>query len=993
MRKYNPQEVEAKWQQVWQETELYRTGEDKQRENYYCLVMFPYPSGDVHAGHWYNFGPADTLARYQLMRGHNVLHPIGFDAFGLPAENAAIRNNVPPAEWTKKNISNMTRQLKQMGAMYDWSRTVSTADPDYYKWTQWLFLQLHKQGLAYRAKGLQNWCPKDQTVLANEQVVGENRVCERCGTPVEKKELEQWFFKITDYAERLLADLDQVEWPAKVKTMQINWIGKSEGAEVKFRLKGLPGVMLSGVETSNPKIDPSTRARDDKEAASANSLAVYTTRSDTLAGATFVVISPEVAQGWLDAGWRAPREAAGYIKESLDRSEIDRQDEERPKTGVDTGIKAVNPLNNEEIPVWVADYVLGGYGTGAIMAVPAHDQRDYEFAQKFKLPVRQVVMPHLIDHQNPPQEGKKNTERVIIHAIVKHPTEDKFVALKHKKQNWLTPITGGVEEGEDPAEAARREIREETGYKNFKLLKQMPLVMFAEFYAAHKDVNRAVQSSVLLFELEDLEQDELSAAEQANHELTWLPMDQVGDLSPVSEIGYITQWLKEGEIAFTGEGPLVNSGKYDGQSGTQAKRAIVEDLYEKGVAKTATRYRLRDWLISRQRYWGAPIPIIYCDKCGVVPVPADQLPVELPVDVEFTPTGRSPLADRPDFYEVKCPDCGGGARRETDTMDTFVDSSWYYLRYPTPGLKEAAFDQEELKKWLPVDQYIGGVEHAILHLLYSRFITKFLFDQKLLEFEEPFKRLFNQGMILGPDGQKMSKSRGNVVNPDDWVGKYGADTFRMYLMFMGPYDQGGPFDTKGIAGIYRYLVRVWGLVQAFKADGGESTPGGAVGTRLDKTMHQTMKKVGDHLQHFRFNLAVSSLMECLNSLQALRRDQAAAGFAPRDDWQRSLQNYLLLLAPFAPHMSEELWQQLGGEQSIFAAGWPTYDPELIKEELVTVIVQVNGKLRATLELDPATTEEEALELARNHPALQAHLKDKTIRKTISVPRKLVNFVV
>jgi leucyl-tRNA synthetase len=962
---YDPKQIEPKWQEVWSRTGIYKTPDNPGEDKYYCLVMFPYPSGDLHTGHWYNFGPADTYARFRRMKGGKVLHPIGFDAFGLPAENAAIKRGIAPAKWTETNIANMTKQLERLGTMYDWERTVNTSKADYYRWTQWLFLLLYKKGLAYRSKGWQNWCPKDQTVLANEQVVGEHNVCERCGTPVVKKELEQWFFKITDYADRLLQDLEKVEWPERVKTMQQNWIGRSEGALIDFKLIGISG------------------QPDGK-----HGVQVFTTRPDTLGGATFIVVSPELAQKWVDVGWQAPESVKQYIEESFRETELDRLDDKRTKTGVDTGIKAINPLNKEEIPVWVADYVLGGYGTGAIMAVPAHDERDFEFAKKFGLEIRQVVAPVVTDSANPPREGKENTKREIIHAIVKHPTEHKIISLAWKTQPWRTPVTGGVEDGEDPVEAAIREIQEETGYKNPKFKSRLPYVIRANFYAAHKDLNRETTAHVLLFQLEDLERSEVSAEESSNFDVEWIDMGDVGRLSPVSEIDHIVNWLEHGDQAFTGEGELINSGEFDGLYGIEAKRAIVEHLYKKEMGRGQTQYRLRDWLISRQRYWGPPIPIVYCDDCGIVPVPEDQLPVELPLDVEFEPTGKSPLANLPDFYETDCPKCGKQSRRETDTMDTFVDSSWYFLRYPNPGFSEGPFDPEAVKQWLPVDQYIGGVEHAILHLLYSRFITKVLHDEGLIDFDEPFKRLFNQGIILGPDGQKMSKSRGNVVNPDDWVDKYGADTFRMYLMFMGPYDQGGPFDTKGIAGVYRFLSRVWTLAKEFES-AGQADEKSELETALTTLTHKAIKKVTEDVQNFGFNTAVAAMMEYVNELYRLKVDLPLG--AP--GWRETLGVTARLLAPFAPHLAEEVWQTLGGETSVHLESWPKYDEEMVKEALVDVVIQVNGKVRATITVPPETEEDALKQLALEQEAVKKHLGLKSPAKTIVVPRKLVNFVV
>jgi leucyl-tRNA synthetase len=825
MKQYDPKKIEPKWQAIWEETEVYKTEELPGRENYYALVMFPYPSGDLHAGHWYNFGPGDTHARFMRMQGRNVLHPFGFDAFGLPAENAAIKRNIPPAQWTEQNIASMTKQVKAMGTMYDWDKLVVTSEPDYYRWTQWLFLELYEKGLAYRAKGIQNWCPKDQTVLANEQTIsesGEKGVCVRCGTKVVKKELEQWFFRITDYADRLLTDLDKVEWPHKVKTMQENWIGRSEGAEIEFKLRNVAG-------------------QEDN----LHSFKVFTTRPDTLAGATFVVISPELALQWLDIGWKASDEVRAYLDDVARETNLDRQIEDRLKTGVDTGMKAVNPLTNEEVPVWLSDYVLGGYGTGAIMAVPAHDERDGEFAKKFGLPIKEVV-------------------------------------------------SGG-------------NIQEE---------------------------------------------------------------------------------------AFAGEGKLINSGQFDGMESKAAQRAIIEHLYANKQGKGTTNYKLRDWLISRQRYWGAPIPIIYCDDDGAVPVPAKDLPVVLPLDVEFEPTGKSPLAARPDFYETTCPKCGKPARRETDTMDTFVDSSWYFLRYPNTQYDEGAFDPEAVKRWLPVDQYMGGIEHAILHLLYARFITKVLYDQKLISFDEPFKKLFNQGIILGPDGQKMSKSRGNVVNPDEWVAKYGADTFRTYLMFMGPYDQGGPFDTSGISGTHRFLGRAWTLVEEFVSAGKNSQQAmgnGVLETAMVTATHKTIRKVTQDIQNFGFNTAIASLMELVNDLYKFKLDLPFS--SARETWEDTLATLLKLLAPFAPHLAEELWNEMGGHNSIHVELWPAYREDLVREDLVEIAVQVNGKLRGTVELPVASSEDDLKAAAAKVESVQKHLEGKEIVKTIVVPRRLVNFVV
>lgn len=812
MGPYDPKKVEPKWQKVWEETGLYKTTEDPKKENHYCLTMFPYPSGDLHTGHWYAYCGPDILARQARMSGKNVLYPMGFDAFGLPAENAAIKNKIPPAKWTAQNIATMSTQLHRIGAMYDWDRVIDTSKPEYYRWTQWLFLKLHEMGLAYRKQALVNWCPKDKTVLANEQVVGDKNVCERCGTAVVQKDLEQWYFKITDYAEALLADLEELDWPKRVKIMQQNWIGKSQGAEVDFEVAG-----------------------------SKDKITVFTTRPDTLFGATYMVLAPEHP---LVAKITSKDQAAAvkkYVEAAGHKTELDRM-EEGSKTGVFTGAYAINPVNKGQIPIWVSDYVLMSYGTGAIMAVPAHDERDFEFATKFKLEIRAVI------------EAK--------------------------------------------------------------------------------------------------------------------------------------------ELPFAGEGKLINSGKYDGSSSAAARKQIVVDLAKTKMATAKTNYRLRDWLISRQRYWGAPIPIIYCDKCGIQPVPAKDLPVLLPEDVEFEPTGKSPLLARDDFVKTNCPNCGGASKRETDTMDTFVDSSWYYLRYPNPSYDKGPFDPAEVKKWLPVQHYLGGIEHAILHLLYSRFVTKALHTAKEVDFKEPFLRLSNQGVILGPDSQKMSKSRGNVVNPDDQVDAYGADTFRAYLMFTGPWEQGGPFDTKGIAGLRRFLDRVWSLVRDYKRESvrpvDQADNQAALETELQVAAARTAKKVSADIERLSFNTAISAMMELVNDMYKLKAELPFGASA--EVWRTNLEALLLLLAPFAPHITEELWHELGNEASVHVQAWPAWDEELLKEDLVTIVVQVNGKLRASLALPAGVDKDAMIKAAMADTKVAEYLRGKKVSKTIAVPGRLVNFV-
>jgi len=784
--------------------------------------MYPYTSGDLHIGHWYAMAPSDVHARFMRMKGLNVLHPMGFDAFGLPAENAAISRGIHPYTWTMGNIERMRQQLKSMGAIYDWSREVITCDPDYYKWTQWFFLKLYEAGLAYRAKAPVNWCPKCQTVLANEQVVSEGH-CERCGTLVTRKDLEQWFFKITNYAEELL-DFSHIQWPERIKVMQRNWIGKSEGVDIAFGLEDRVG-------------------SSDKE------FRVFTTRPDTVYGVTFVVMAPEhpLVQRLTIAEHK--ERVARYIEWARRQSEIARASTEREKSGLFIGSYAINRLSGERVPIWIADYVLMSYGTGAVMGVPAHDQRDFEFAKRFGLPIKVVVAP---------------------------------------------PDWSG----------------------------------------------------------EELEQ------------------------------------------AYVEPGTMVNSAPFDGLPSEQGKEAIANFIEEKGCGGRKTIYRLRDWLISRQRYWGAPIPMVYCDRCGIVPVPEQDLPVLLPEDAEFRPTGESPLKYCESFVNTTCPQCGTPAKRETDTMDTFMCSSWYYLRYSSPDYKEAAFHSEKLKYWLPADQYTGGAEHATMHLLYSRFFIKALRDMGIVDFDEPFIRLYNQGTIV-IERQKMSKSLGNVITPDPYVEELGADAVRAYLMFIGPWDQGGEWDDRGIKGIARWLHRIWFLVlnaqsrEWLGASGGISEEA-TIGTKeLRHMTHKTIKRVTEDLERFHFNTMIAALMEFTNYLGKVSEGNTVELAA----WQEAIDTLLLLVAPTAPHLAEELWARTGHPYSIHNQPFPKWDEGLAAEEEFTLVIQVNGRLRDRVTVPVTITEEQARELALGRERIQAYLKDREIARIIYVPRRLVNIVV
>jgi leucyl-tRNA synthetase len=813
--RYNPREIEKKWQQRWAADRLYEVRDDDPRPKYYALTMFPYTSGDLHIGHWYNNVPIDAFARYMRMRGFNVLHPMGFDAFGLPAENAAIEHGIHPYKWTMANIEKMRRQLKSIGAVYDWSREVITCLPEYYKWTQWFFLKLYKAGLAYRARAPVNWCPHCQTVLANEQVVGEG-VCERCDTPVIKRDLEQWFFRITRYADELL-NFDGIDWPERIKIMQRNWIGKSYGTEISFGLDH-PGV-------------------DEKE------IRVFTTRPDTVFGVTFMVLAPEHPLVTKLTTPDKKAEVEAYIMKSRRQSEIERLSTEKEKDGVFTGAYCTNRLNGTRVPIWIADYVLLSYGTGAVMAVPAHDGRDFAFARKYDLPIPVVIAP-------PEWDGDE---------------------------------------------------------------------------------------------------------------------------------------LKE---AYTEPGTMVNSGRFDGLPSQRGIGAVSTFLEEKGWGKRTVSYKIRDWLISRQRYWGAPIPMVHCQKCGIVPVPEKDLPVLLPEDAEFKPTGESPLKYNGKFVSTTCPRCHNPAQRETDTMDTFMCSSWYYLRYCSPHDASAAFDAARVKLWCPVNFYTGGAEHAVMHLLYVRFFAKAIRDMGLVDFDEPFLKLFNQGVII-LNQAKMSKSRGNVVNPDAYVADLGADTVRAYLMFIGPWDQGGEWNDSGISGISRWLKRAWSL-----AVDGYVSRGVSGDDDLVRLVHQTIKRVTEDIEKLRFNVMVAALMEFTNYLGKVKESGSASEAA----WQDAIKTLLLLLAPTAPHIAEELWRQTGREYSVHRQGWPGWDESIIKREEIVIPVQINGKLRdivtVSASLARSIKDAELPQLMKETSSrIAGYLKGKEIIKIIHVREKIVNFIV
>ena len=803
-------QIEKKWQENWDKEKLSNFNYKNTDKKYYCLEMFSYPSAaKLHLGHWYNYGPTDSFVRYKKMKGYEVFQPMGFDAFGLPAENYAIKTGIHPKDSTEKNIANMEVTLREMGAMFDWSAEIKTCNEDYYKWTQWLFLKLYENGLAYRKEAPVNWCPSCKTVLANEQVV--NGECERCHSVVVKKDLTQWFFKITDYAEELLTGLKDLDWPEKTKLMQKNWIGKSTGGEIEFT------------------------------AESGDKFKVFTTRADTLFGVSYVVLAPEHPLVKKLVSKKQQKAVEEYILETSKANEIDRLSTTREKTGVSIGHNAINPINGKKVPIYIADYVLYSYGTGAVMGVPSHDKRDFDFATKYGLPITRVI----------------------------------------------------------------------------------------------KGINC------------------------------------------------------DDTLPFVEDGILVNSPEFDGLTSEEARKAIISKLLKLGVGESKTNYRLRDWLVSRQRYWGAPIPMVYCDKCGTVPVPYEDLPVKLPYDVEFTPDGESPLAKCKEFIETTCPICGGPAHRDPDTLDTFVCSSWYYLRYPDANNSKEPFDSELINQMLPVDKYVGGAEHACMHLLYSRFITKALRDMGYLNFSEPFKSLVHQGVILGPDGMRMSKSRGNIIAPDPYVKEYGSDVLRLYLMFGFSYTEGGPWSDSGFKAINKFLDRIERLAEKVKTIKAEKNE--KIGKDEKELLYATnyaVKCVDKDMENFSFNTTVARLMELLNALTKYD----ALENVNKTVYKKCFTTFILLLAPCAPHFSEEIWEMLGNKKSIFCADYPVCDESALVLDEVEVAVQINSKMRTRIMIPTDATEDDIRNILESDEKISSEIKDKEIKKLIIIPKRLINII-
>lgn len=951
--RYDHKRIESEAQEQWAATGIYQADlADSTKEPLYLLTEFPYPSGDLHTGHWYAFAIPDIYARLKRMQGHNVLFPIGFDAFGLPAENAAIKRGLDPKKWTYDNMDAMRSQLRTMGTSLDWTKEVVTCSPEYYHWTQWLFLKLYEHGLAERRTARVKWCPKDKTVLANEQVIA--GACERCGSEVGEQERTQWFLKITQYAKRLLEDLDALPWREEIKDAQRAWIGKSEGARISFAVQGV-----------EQNID------------------VFTTRPDTLFGVTYLVVAPEhpLVSAAVDRCTN-PAQVQEYVDATKRKSERERL-ENKEKTGVCIeGVTAKHPLTGQELPIYIADYVLATYGTGAVMAVPAHDERDFAFATKFNLPIVQVVAPSVIDERNPPREGAEDTERNIILAVVHDPRTDRYLTLAWKEQPWVTFITGGIEEGEesDPIEAARREIAEETGYTGVAFVRDLGTYQ-SKFYAAHKGVNRTVLNRALLFTLTSDAQQPRDADEVAQYDLVWKSANDVAAAGMQhAEFPLFWKRVLQGNDAYGGDGVLINSGQFNGLQTEEAKHVITQAA----EGSLETTYRLRDWLVSRQRYWGCPIPIVYDPEGNPHPVPADHLPWLLPEDVDFSQTDGSPLATSAELRERVTRLFGEGWTPEVDTLDTFVDSSWYFMRYLAPDRADSFSDAALMQKWLPVHRYSGGSEHTTMHLLYARFFYKALFDLALVPTAEPFGERFNRGLILGTDGQKMSKSKGNTVNPDEYVQKYGADAVRAYLAFMGPYNEPGnyPWKPEGVESMRRFLDRVYSLRERVSDTAAESE-------QHMKACARAAAKVAEEIDRFKMNTAVSALMILMNELEESPSIHPEVYSA-----------LVHILAPIAPHLAEHLFalarnaaSDNGAErESIHVQPWPTFDGIELAEELVTIGVQVAGKRRGEIQISPEATEGDALSAALAEPAVTKALLGGSPSKVVYVPGRILNLI-
>ena len=939
----NYSKIEEKWQNYWEENQTFKTDiRDFSKPKFYALDMFPYPSGQgLHVGHPEGYTATDIISRMKRMQGYNVLHPIGWDAFGLPAEQYAIKTGNHPSSFTEKNIATFKKQLKMLGFSYDWNREISTADPKYYKWTQWIFKQLYNDGLAKQIDMPVNWCEELGTVLSNDEVI--DGKSERGGFPVVRKNMKQWVMKITKYADRLIDNLDDINWPESTKEIERNWIGRSYGAEVIF------------------KID-----KTDKE------FTVFTTRSDTLFGATYCVLSPEHKLVDSITTEEYKEKVQAYKDECARKSELERTELNHEKTGVFTGSYAINPVNNKKIPIWIADYVLATYGTGAIMAVPAHDERDFEFAKKFNLPIIPVLAPNFIDN-NKPRDDKKNTERNTVVVIVKY--QDEYLCVRYHKFNWQTFIMGGIEENEDIETAARREVEEETGYYDIKDIRIIPFVFKASFYAAHKDVNRHTTNTIVEIELNSLDKNEVTKEEKEIQEPVWVKKDELESFLNIESHKFVYDYLKDGEHAYTEDGIHINSEFLDGLNKKDAINKMLEWIEETKNGTCKVNYRLRDWIFARQRYWGEPVPIVHLEDGTTKVLEDDELPLVLPEMEDYkSHDGKAPLDNATNWKNVVVD--GKKGIRETSTMPGAAGSSWYFLRYIDPHNDNEIADYELLKHWMPVDLYLGGPEHAVGHLLYARFWNNYLYDKGISPVKEPFQKLVHQGMILGENGEKMSKSKGNVVNPDEMVKTYGADSLRLYEMFMGPISSDKPWNPSGIEGSKKFVDKVYRRFNELQITDKEMK-------ELEKIYHQTVKKVTNDYETMNFNTAISQMMIFMNELnnKTIINREYAEGFVK-------------LLNPICPHITEEIWNTtLGHNSTIAYEKWPEYDDNKTLNTEKEIAVQVNGKVRATININIDDSEDIIKEKALKEKNVQKHINGKEIIKTIIIKGKIINIVV
>lgn len=962
MRRYNPKEIELKWQKKWEADGIYKADLNSQKPKYIAMSMFNYPSGaGIHIGHAMNYTIPDVMARFKRQQGYESYHPVGWDSFGLPAENYAIKVGVSPQQSMATIIPNYHKQYKAMGWSNDWSKEITTHDPLYYKWSQWIFSEMYRDGLAYQDARMQWWCEKCQTVLANEQVI--DAKCWRHDAKddpiVAKKEVKQWFLKITDYADELLEATDDLDWTDSVKLAQKNWIGKSVGAEITF-------------------------AVDDSDEV----VTVFTTRPDTLFGATFMVLAPEHELVSQITTKENQEKVEDYVKESTKKTEIERQ-ANKEKTGVFTGAYAINPVNNEKIPIWIADYVLTGYGTGAIMAVPAHDERDLAFARKFELPVRQVIADCLTDISNPPRDGKKVVSRRVVCMVTEHPDEKKFLICKpNGGANW-SPVMGGIDEDESVAEAAKRELLEETGYTDNQVVEAKDYEFLSEFFASHKDENRIAHVQTVYVKLGSLKKDMTRAVDADKQQFRWV---SEAEYRQEKSTGGMQEVLDAGlgkQMPMVFEGRLINSVTYDGLSASEARERVTRDLEKNGVAKSVTNYKMRDWSISRQRYWGAPIPVINCEECGPVLVPDADLPVVLPELEDFQPSGdgRSALARAKDWLKVDCPTCGVPAERETDTLDTYIDSSWYMLRYFDPKNRKKIFDSDVVNKWMPIDFY-NGADHATAHLLYARFITRFLHNKGLVDNPEPFKKFLFNGKVTAQDGQMFSKSKGNGIDPLEIIDQgYGADALRTYLMFAAPLELWAKWDPRGVPATHRFLSRLWNLVQEY-LDSTDKEVSDSIKNQLLRLTNHMIKKMTEDIEENRYNTAIATAMGTLNELYKLK----VHNLAKDELWLTVIKNCIACIAPFAPHIADELWCQLGNKNSVHLDSWPEWDDNYLVNESVNIAVQVNGKLRANISVPIDSNESTVVDTAKNDKKIKKYVSGEP-KKTIFVKNRLVNFVV